>query len=850
MLKHVSYRASSTSLTRPFGNCRASNTLSPQGKSPLLHSDNDCTISAPNSPQISQFPRHTRHHSITPDSSAIMLSKDEVDGAKRHTIQSKMPLTPNSSPVANNSYLHNVSNLSPTNSGHVRNSSEDSVCLKSDDPLAKHQKDLRNVESMEVRAELMPDISARQRTEAPDNISLHSTMSFSSLCRNDLRASSTSLAAPKVPVRVHLRQLRPDIEYKTLRLDPETTCRQLIEHLLQKLRLKHRDPNLFAVVLEVAVKGPGGAPPLKKRFLLEDSARPVELQQCRPRGEANFSVTMRRGGVLRVRDSILTPGSQYKSVLVSYTSSVVEVIQLLLRCNNRTDDWRMFTLHEVCGNPYNDRLLNDEDRPLYVQNSWPKSEKQKYSLVLRRHLTQGLMEDAETWRRLSMDECSLDADADLDEHNSSCSSILTSSSNSSRSRSSISSTTASVLSLASISSNGSSRCSFSSNSSSGVSSGSGSSFTAAETPEKKRPVQTTRRILPHIPRAQTPVAKVYPISAEENIQSYFTMPTDEEISPALNSKQSCIVQSERKPFPLPRRILSYPVANITTSAQDEKIDVLTPFSKSWSSASCYVPLTVAKARGPTAQTWQNRSRTARIRSATISSPVEHMANLSLHNRSRSIDQSRSSVNNLTSATSSDGEKSQFAHRSSSLGRAVSASSITSQSKASDYSFAIPSATKLRPLSLAPNSSITFSSRRSSLLSNQSHSTSTLMASSSTLSLASPSVDSKSNSSNISTGLFNVAQSNSSNNTTLISLSPNSEKAPPASSSNIKDERESELTKTDGNVESKTPEVPTESKDSVSNVVVSRCSLTLNSRHETDDTKHCPSCCRYDKCFYI
>ena len=56
-------------------------------------------------------------------------------------------------------------------------------------------------------------------------------------------------------MRIHLRQLRPGIEYKTLRLDPAITCRQLIEHLLLKLRLKHRDPNLFAVVLEAAVRG-------------------------------------------------------------------------------------------------------------------------------------------------------------------------------------------------------------------------------------------------------------------------------------------------------------------------------------------------------------------------------------------------------------------------------------------------------------------------------------------------------------------------------------------------------------------------------------------------------------------
>ena len=53
---------------------------------------------------------------------------------------------------------------------------------------------------------------------------------------------------------------------------------------------------------------PDGGSSVKRKFLLEDSARPVELQQCRPRGDAFFSVTTRRGGVLRVEDSVLTPG--------------------------------------------------------------------------------------------------------------------------------------------------------------------------------------------------------------------------------------------------------------------------------------------------------------------------------------------------------------------------------------------------------------------------------------------------------------------------------------------------------------------------------------------------------------
>ncbi|KAF2343757.1 Ras-associating (RA) domain [Trinorchestia longiramus] len=504
----------------------------------------------------------------------------------------------------------------------------------------------------------------------------------------------------------------------------------------------------------------------------------------------------------------------------------------------------MFTLHEVCSNPYNDRLLRDDDKPLYVQNSWPKNDKQKYSLVLRRHLTQGLIENGDTWRRLSIDECSLDVDAELDEHNSTCSSILTTSSNSSRSRSSISSTTASVLSLASLSSNGSSRCSFSSNSSSGVSSGSSSSFSSTETPEKNRKVHITRRALPPIPRAETPVAKVYPISAEENIQSYFSMPMDEEGSDASPVKENESDSRKRFPLPVPRRILSYPVAKVSSTCSSEKeMTVSKPFCKSWSSSSCYSTMTWIKARGPTAQSWQNRSRSARIRSATISSPVEHMANLSLHNRSRSSDNYRLSViNSSSNSLLQSKENAVFPQRSASLSRTQSTSSVVSTSKTLDYPLISPS-TKLRPLSLAPNSSIAFPSRPSSLLSTQSHSTSTLMASSSTLSLTSPSVESKSQSFTVSIGHLDA----------LSPTPPPSSRMHESSSTKFDTEERSPSSNFDEECQAaRLLEKGASSNCSSRDGVAVSCSVALkkNGQALTDNTKHCPSCCRYDNCFYI
>lgn len=65
----------------------------------------------------------------------------------------------------------------------------------------------------------------------------------------------------------------------------------------------------------------------------------------------------------------------------------------------------MFTLHEVCSAPYADRPLRDDDRPLYVQNSWPKDKKEKYSLVLRRLITQGLVEGRVSYIILKIITC-------------------------------------------------------------------------------------------------------------------------------------------------------------------------------------------------------------------------------------------------------------------------------------------------------------------------------------------------------------------------------------------------------------------------------------------------------------
>jgi len=765
MLKHVSHRASNTSISRSFVNSRSSS-LSPNQSAEIQANivnghKSVTTISAPSSPRSSQC--SPRGSQCSPRGSQCSTGSSrytecgqqhrkhslQLNGSKScgiDTVDYRSSTLNRSHRIRNCSLPKCVEEGSPSNSSERISSPEsspaeepynpDSVNIKSDDPLSQHTHALTDVACL----------GTELATDDSDTVSLQSAVSFSSLCRHDFSSSSGCLPAAKVPVRIHLRQLRPGIEYKTLRLDPATSCRQLIEQLLLKLRLKHRDPNLFAVVLEAAVRGPDGGSSVKRRFLLEDSARPVELQQCRPRGEALFSVTTRRGGVLRVEDSVLTPGSRYKSVLVSYSSSAVDVIKLLLRCNNRSDDWRMFTLHEQQETPFKERLLNDDEKPLYVQNSWPRHEKQNYSLVLRRH---GIIEPQTPWRPLSVDEMSCD---ELEEHNITCSSICTSSTDSGRSRGSISSSTASVLSLNSISS-GSSRCSLSSNgSSSGVSSGSSSSGCPLETPEKMKINKFVNRPLPPLPVSVSnpmPHQKRYSISAEENVQSYFSLQSEDEGVGSLQSTPTTsnetvkfdesveISAAKRPPQPLPRRQISVPVekkvyantndnTELKTEASEHKGTEVRTRSKSAHSV-FFPPLNWIRSReSTTPQNTQHRSRFSRICSFAASTPNGYIQNNPMYGRSRSIDLSRASSLSASTTTltsppstptllspSSTSPKKRFNFSLPPLCRALSTSSLNSSYKNASFKSIYerpvipPLSSKLRPLSLAPNSSINF-----------------------------------------------------------------------------------------------------------------------------------------------
>ena len=189
------------------------------------------------------------------------------------------------------------------------------------------------------------------------------------------RASSyVSLAdsGPKTTVKVYASCLRPDIEYKTLSIGNTTTSKSVIWQLLSKYKMKHRDPKLFFLTLEVVIQKPGRDGLTKKTLVLDDDSKPAELKNCNPWGECRFVLQQKKGGVVKVHDSILMEESQYKCLFISEETTVEEVINILLHCYGleKVERAERYCMYEQCTTQRYHRKLHHDERPLHIQGLW------------------------------------------------------------------------------------------------------------------------------------------------------------------------------------------------------------------------------------------------------------------------------------------------------------------------------------------------------------------------------------------------------------------------------------------------------------------------------------------------
>ena len=201
------------------------------------------------------------------------------------------------------------------------------------------------------------------------------TSSFTSL--SNLSTDASSAAVRRTPIKIFAKCLRSDIEYKTLSVSRHTTSTEVIWMLLSKFKMKHRDPKLFYLTMDIGIishggSGSGAGDSFTRTLVLEDDAHPAELKSCHPWGECRFTLQMRKGGLVRIHDSVLMAESKYKCLLISDTTTVNEVISILFHCYGleRIERVDRYELCEVGPEGCFEHRLEPSACPVTVQSSW------------------------------------------------------------------------------------------------------------------------------------------------------------------------------------------------------------------------------------------------------------------------------------------------------------------------------------------------------------------------------------------------------------------------------------------------------------------------------------------------
>lgn len=266
---------------------------------------------------------------------------------------------------------------------------ETNICDLSEDTIenieseentkAKTKEDATNQTDRENNNNIPKKISLNPQTTSVPVIKVAKVTHLSSPSANVKTTPAQVTSIPPVPtdnevikvgvtLKVYAKCLAPDIEYKTVIVTKNMSSRELICLLLSKCRMKHRDPKLFYLTMDVTVKKTGI--PIKRTMVLEDEARPAQLRSCNPWGECKFSLQMRKGGLVRVYDSVLVAELKYKCLLISEDTTVEDVIRILLNCYglDKMEEISRFCIYE--SGDFRERKLNKNEKPLNVQSHW------------------------------------------------------------------------------------------------------------------------------------------------------------------------------------------------------------------------------------------------------------------------------------------------------------------------------------------------------------------------------------------------------------------------------------------------------------------------------------------------
>jgi len=164
-------------------------------------------------------------------------------------------------------------------------------------------------------------------------------------------------------LRIYTGTMLPEMEYKTVRILPSTTALHLVSKLLDSFNLRHIDPYLFSVQLELGTE--------QNLLTLAPGDTFLSLLTCLPWACKPYKarIQARPGGLLKVHCSCLLEACGVTSVKVAHDSKVEHVLKVVMktRREERGGDENLVEVSPAGKRRY----LEAEEMPLEVMQAWP-----------------------------------------------------------------------------------------------------------------------------------------------------------------------------------------------------------------------------------------------------------------------------------------------------------------------------------------------------------------------------------------------------------------------------------------------------------------------------------------------
>jgi len=193
-------------------------------------------------------------------------------------------------------------------------------------------------------------------------------------CDAEKNENKGDITATSNTIKVYTSCLLPSLAYKTVVITPHTTTSQVIMGLLRRFRMKHRDPKLFFLTMELTINQ------TFQTIKLEDNSLLGDMISCNPWEGGKFILCCKTGGRVKIYDHHIRSDSVYKSFIISRDTTVRDTLTMFCLSSPHLHPADLTLTHWA--RPQGEQVLDGGDYPLQVMESWQDNMEHRFVIKL------------------------------------------------------------------------------------------------------------------------------------------------------------------------------------------------------------------------------------------------------------------------------------------------------------------------------------------------------------------------------------------------------------------------------------------------------------------------------------